>query len=209
MTAPVKSVIISKKATCKNLMTLIVFLFIVFILAASLVYIVRRQQQKLALPPALYTLVLGLALTGGLVVFVVQQGSQLPDATLTNFAQQDTELADYLDGRPLVVNLWASWCPPCVREMPMLENAEQRHQDVRFIFINQREHLDLVRQFLQQHELSLETVLLDSSGDFSAMVGAHVMPTTLFFSADGTLQKRYFGEVDDAVLSDGLQRIRD
>lgn len=175
---------------------------------ALLVYVVRKQQGKPAMQPALYTAVISIAMTAGLLTFVIQQGSQLPQAELIDMQDNRAELIDYFDGRPLVVNLWASWCPPCVREMPMLETAEADYTDVRFIFINQREHPDVVAQFLSEHQLALDTVLLDASGDFSAAVGAHVMPTTLFFDADANLQKRFYGEVSNEVLATGLGLIR-
>lgn len=189
-------------------MTLIAFIVVLCLCIAGLVFIVRQQQQKPALQPTLYTLVIGLALAAGLFTFVIKQGSQLPQAELVDMQQNRGVLADYFDGRPMIVNLWASWCPPCVREMPMLEEAEQSNPDVRFVFINQREHPDLVSQFLVEHSLNLDTVLRDDSGDFSAAVGAHVMPTTLFFDADGSLQKRFYGEVNDSVLNEGLTLIQ-
>lgn len=175
---------------------------------ALLVYVVRKQQGKPAMQPALYTAVISIAMTAGLFTFVIQQGNQLPQAELIDMQDHRAELIDYFDGRPMVVNLWASWCPPCVREMPMLEAAEANYTDVRFVFINQREHPDVVAQFLSEHSLTLDTVLLDASGDFSAAVGAHVMPTTLFFDADANLQKRFYGEVNDDVLATGLGLIR-
>ncbi|MCC5880633.1 MAG: TlpA family protein disulfide reductase [Idiomarina sp.] len=190
-------------------MLLILIVAFTCLFIAALVYIVRRQQGKAAAQPAIFTAVIGLALAAGLFTFVLQQGTQLPRAELMDMQQNRGELAEYFDGRPMVVNLWASWCPPCVREMPMLEDAENAHPDVRFVFINQREHEDLVAQFLIQHSLSLDTVLLDAAGDFSAAVGAHVMPTTLFFDADANLQKRFYGEVNQATLDEGLGLIRD
>ena len=189
-------------------MTLIWIILGFSLLIAGLVFIVRRQQAKPAAQPAILTAVMGLALAGGLSTFIYHQGSQLPTAELVDMQDNRGALTDYFDGRPLVVNLWASWCPPCVREMPMLEAAEQTHQDVRFVFINQREHVDLVSQFLIEHSLELETVLRDHNGDFSAAVGAHVMPTTLFFNADATLMKRYYGEVNETILQQGLELIR-
>lgn len=189
-------------------MTLIIVILIVCLVIAGLVYIVRHRQGQPAAQPAIFTAVTGLALAGGLFTFIYHQGSQLPAAELVDLDGNPGVLADYFDGRPLVVNLWASWCPPCVREMPMLEAAEQAHPNVRFVFINQREHADLVSQFLIEHGLELETVLRDHSGDFSGAVGAHVMPTTLFFDADASLMKRYYGEVDEATLQQGLGLIR-
>lgn len=189
-------------------MTLIWIILGFSLLIAGLVFIVRRQQAKPAAQPAILTAVMGLALAGGLSTFIYHQGSQVPQAVLVDMQDNQGVLSDYFDGRPLIVNLWASWCPPCVREMPMLEAAEQTHQDVRFVFINQREHVDLVNQFLVEHSLELATVLRDHNGDFSAAVGAHVMPTTLFFNADATLMKRYYGEVNETILQQGLELIR-
>ena len=189
-------------------MLLIIIIVLTCLFTAGLVYIVRHQQGKPAAQPAIYTAVIGLAMSAGLFTFVIQQGTQVPRAELVDMQNNRGELVDYFDGRPMVVNLWASWCPPCVREMPMLEEAEANHQDVRFVFINQREHPDLVAEFLSQHSLRLETVLLDASGNFSAAVGAHVMPTTLFFDADANLQKRFYGEVNEETLATGLGLIR-
>jgi thiol-disulfide isomerase/thioredoxin len=50
-------------------------------------------------------------------------------------------------GKPLVLNLWATWCGPCRREMPVLATAQQAHDDVQFVFLNQGETLDEVQGF--------------------------------------------------------------
>src|SRR5690606_35627119 len=64
--------------------------------------------------------------------------SQLPLMTLNGEIESLTDMR----GRPLVVNLWATWCPPCRREMPVLAQAQQREKDIAFIFVNQQETSD-------------------------------------------------------------------
>ncbi len=59
---------------------------------------------------------------------IYEQGTRLPDIALRNAAGEKIKLSDY-QGGPLVINLWATWCPPCRREMPVLENAQQQRPD--------------------------------------------------------------------------------
>lgn len=66
------------------------------------------------------------------------QYQQFPDVQLLNLQQQPIKLTKYL-GKPTVINLWASWCPPCRREMPVLSEAQKKYPNVKLIFINQNE----------------------------------------------------------------------
>lgn len=60
----------------------------------------------------------------------------------------------------VVVSLWASWCGPCQREIPMLEQAVAEYPDVRFLFVNQGKNLETVRHYLRQEGLSMEASVL-------------------------------------------------
>ena len=66
-------------------------------------------------------------------------------------------------GKPVVVNLWATWCPPCQREMPILEQAQRDHPGITVLMINQGENAQTVRAFLEQKGLRFNHVLLDPS----------------------------------------------
>ncbi len=108
------------------------------------------------------------------------------------------------EGRPTVVNFWATWCPPCLREMPVLQKAQADHPDVNFVFLNQGESAERVNQFLARHGLVLRNVLLDAKGEMGAKFGQNAFPTTLFFDAKGQLVDSRIGELSQATL---LQRI--
>ena len=64
------------------------------------------------------------------------------------------------EGRQTVVNLWATWCPPCQREMPVLQKAQAARPDVHFVFVNQGESAQQVAAYLARSGLQLRNVLL-------------------------------------------------
>ncbi|MCU7554144.1 TlpA family protein disulfide reductase [Alteromonas sp. ASW11-19] len=109
-----------------------------------------------------------------------------------------------LSDKPVVVNFWASWCPPCRREMPVLENAQAQRRDVTFVFINQKESPATARKFLQQQGVELDNVYFDISGSAAQAVGAYGLPTTLFFNPDGSLSDSHMGELSEASLQNYL-----
>lgn len=111
-------------------------------------------------------------------------------------------------GKPLVLNLWATWCGPCRREMPVLATAQQAHDDVQFVFLNQAETLDEVQGFLAGERLMLGNVLLDDDAAASTVLGVQAYPSTLFFDADGRLRELHLGELTAAGLEHKLRRLR-
>ncbi|MGY0505984.1 prolipoprotein diacylglyceryl transferase family protein [Luteimonas sp. e5] len=131
---------------------------------------------------------------------------RLPEQRLARLEGGEMELAA-LAGKPVVVNLWATWCPPCLREMPMLAEAQRRHGDVHFVFVNQAEDAASVRAYLQRSQLQLDNLLLDPFSSVAEAVGSRGLPTTLFFDAQGRLVHSHVGELSAASLDQRLQRI--
>ncbi len=113
-----------------------------------------------------------------------------------------------LRGEPLVLNLWATWCPPCRRELPMLVDAGHRAQGVRIVLVDQRESAAQVRGYLQAQQLQPRWLALDAGGALAARYQVPGFPTTLFFDADGTLQRMYVGELSAATLAQGIAALR-
>jgi thiol-disulfide isomerase/thioredoxin len=117
-------------------------------------------------------------------------------------------LSDLRDGRPTVVNLWASWCGPCRAEMPVLAAAQQREPDVRFLFVNQGEPASAVQAYLQREGLPLHDVWLDPASAFGPAVGSRGLPTTLYLDAQGRRVSSHFGPLNAASLQVALQALR-
>lgn len=131
----------------------------------------------------------------------------LPRVTLPDLRGEPVSL-DRFRGGPVVVNLWATWCPPCRREMPVLAAAQQAYADVQFVFVNQREPPATVAAWIARSGLRLDNVVLDTRGDAFAGLAPAALPVTLFFDAQGRLADLRVGALSAAGLDDRLRALR-
>jgi thiol-disulfide isomerase/thioredoxin len=164
----------------------------------------RGGRQALALVPVAAGLGVWLLLTAGRVWLVPADDVRLPVGERPTLAGEAV-LAPA--GRPAVVNLWASWCPPCRREMPRLARAAERTPAVAFAFVNQGEARAKVAAFAERFELPPERVFLDPAGGMSRRLGTVGLPATLFFDRSGRLAGAHVGEIARPALNDWLQRL--
>lgn len=111
-------------------------------------------------------------------------------------------------GRPVVVNLWATWCAPCRQEMPVFAAAQAQTTDIGFLFVNQGENATTVQAYLARERLQLREVWLDPASALGPAVGSAGLPTTLFYSASGRLVDAHFGVLNAAALRSRLQALR-
>lgn len=163
---------------------------------------------------------LGRAGLAGAVLWLAGQGAlwvaggglqdrPVPAVALQAFPDgRAASLPDLLDGRPVVVNLWASWCGPCRAEMPLLARAQQEHPGVRFLFVNQGEGAEAVRAYLQREGLPLHDVWLDPVARLGPAVGSRGLPTTLFLDARGRQVDAHFGVLSAASLRARVQALQ-
>jgi cytochrome c biogenesis protein CcmG/thiol:disulfide interchange protein DsbE len=116
---------------------------------------------------------------------------------------------EQLRGRPFVINLWASWCGPCRREMPMLAAAAKARGDVPILFVNEGETLAVVRTFLAREGLAPPNMLLDPEQRAGRILAFGVLPTTLFVSSEGVIRERHVGEISRAGLDESTDDLRE
>jgi thiol-disulfide isomerase/thioredoxin len=131
---------------------------------------------------------------------------QMPQAELVHLDGNPVQFGS-LAGKPMVVNLWATWCPPCIREMPVLRDAQKNNPEVIFVFANQGESADTIQKFLDREGLDLDNVLLDSRLELASQTNSQGLPTTLFFNAKGALVDRRIGELSAATLAQRIEGI--
>jgi thiol-disulfide isomerase/thioredoxin len=146
----------------------------------------------------------------GLRVGVPRVAAPAPGSVLVTGGWPEAEAfiaAAAADGRPVIVNLFASWCPPCVREMPLLVAAADRTVDVEFLGVA---HLDAradAARFVAEQDVRF-TTLLDLDGDVAAAVGGRGLPVTVAFDRRGVMVARVFGELREEDLDRLLRAVR-
>jgi thiol-disulfide isomerase/thioredoxin len=111
-------------------------------------------------------------------------------------------LPEDLRGHPLVLNVWASWCIPCRKEMPAFQSVYLRAGDtVGFLGVDYLDEESAARRLVADTGVTYP-LAADPKGTEVAKFGVTALPTTLFFSADGALAGRRFGELDaDRLLA--------
>jgi thiol-disulfide isomerase/thioredoxin len=129
--------------------------------------------------------------------------------SLTTLSGAPTTLAALAAGKPMVVNLWASWCPPCRREMPVLSAAQQHDSGVTFVFVNQGENALVAANYLATESFVLSNVLLDGGTLLGKVIGSTALPTTLFYDARGRLVDTHLGALSAASLASKLKQLHD
>ena len=133
------------------------------------------------------------------------QNDPLPIQTLPAFSGGDpVDLGPYL-GEPLLVNFWATWCAPCVREMPMLRDMSgELAGDVTFLGINVQDIAMNAEAFIDELNVEYDQAT-DPNGDYFRAVGGLGMPTTLLVDEKGFVRYRHTGELDAGGLRELLQ----
>lgn len=170
-------------------------------------YLLRRPLQRRAL---LLPLLVG-ACVAGLIGFTVRMVKppvemSLPATVLSGLDGNPIRL-DRFRGKPVVVNLWATWCPPCRREMPFLQRAQTTMPGVVFVFANQGEAPATVQQYLETEHIAITNVIFDRKLEIARLAGSNALPTTLFFDANGKLRGTKMGALSAATLAEALQGI--
>lgn len=126
-------------------------------------------------------------------------GGKAPSFTLATTEGGKLSLAD-LGGKPLVINFWASYCPPCKAEMPLLQQGVGAQPGVRLVLINEGDGVQSARAFLSAVGIRQQS-LLDADLAAGRAYGVTALPLTVFVKADGTIAGRHVGQLDERVLS--------
>ncbi len=135
------------------------------------------------------------------------QGKPAPNFAFRYPDGKSLTLADF-KGQPVIVNFWATWCPPCRREMPGLVKAYEAHKDdgLMIIEVDVAEPPEAVAQFVQDYNMTMP-VVLDQRQEVTRLYRTDSFPTSFFIDKDGVIQARWVGYLPEDQLALNLQKI--
>ena len=134
-----------------------------------------------------------------------------PDFTVYDSEGNEITLSALMDGKPTVLNFWASWCGPCRSEMPHIQDAYERlGGEVSFVMINmtdgQRETQESAEEYMAESGWTFP-IYFDSDYDAAMTYGAYSLPQTYFIDAEGRLIAAARGSMSAEVLQSGIDMI--
>jgi peroxiredoxin len=166
------------------------------------VLILGAGWMALSIPPA------G-TVTGGTIP-APRQGFAAPDFALPDDLGNVIRLSD-LRGKPVLVNFWASWCPPCKAEMPAMQRIHQEYAEQGFVILavntTYQDDEAAARQFLQERGLTFP-VLYDRAGGSADLYEVRALPTSFFVDSQGVIQEVVVGgPMSEALLQTQVERL--
>lgn len=181
----------------------------------------KELKQKTAPPIGLITVGIGIVLIGIAALFLIPNSSdsvnadgptgeyssvpmdvnfEAPELTLTNLEGEEESLDDYL-GEVVMVNFWATWCPPCKAELPVLQEYYKDHVGEGFtmIGIDANEPQEKVASFIETTDVTYP-IWLDLEGEGSRAFNANSYPSSFVIDRDGTIVLAWTGQISKAML---------
>lgn len=137
----------------------------------------------------------------------VEEGAPAPQVDLDMFDGSTRSLSDLYGDRPLIVNFWASWCPPCVTEMPDIEQVHQQlGGQVDFLGINTQDGEEEARRLVGETGVTYP-LAWDREGEIFETFGVFGMPSTFFISRDGRVVGRHTGLLTEETLRQKIDEL--
>lgn len=139
-----------------------------------------------------------------------QSLGKAPNFSLQDFQGKIVSLTDF-QGKPLVVNLWAAWCPFCVKELVDFATAQEEFKDqVVIIAIDRQEPLQTAKDFVDSLGITNDLIfLLDAGDSFYRSIGGFSMPETIFVDREGNIVDHKRGPMDLVEIRDRIKKIID
>lgn len=134
------------------------------------------------------------------------------DFTMLDAQGKEVKLSDYF-GKPVVVNFWASWCPPCKAELPDFQKVyDEMKNNVNFLMIDlpdgQRETMEKAAQFIADEKYTFP-VFYDNSQEAAYIYQIYSIPTTLFIDKEGYIVAGHEGQISEQNLRKGISMARE
>ncbi|WP_427050711.1 redoxin domain-containing protein [Paenibacillus sp. TC-CSREp1] len=137
----------------------------------------------------------------------IRAGAEAPDFEAVNSRGEQVRLSDYR-GKAVMINFWASWCTPCVREMPLVHELAQQHSsNVETLFVNVGESKGSINEFMKSHQFNFP-VIIDATGKVSSLYRITGLPATMVIDRAGQFSHILLGELtEDIPLQQWLEEL--
>ena len=132
--------------------------------------------------------------------YMANRGIPAPDFSVRTLEGKQIKLTEF-KGKVVLLNFWATWCPPCRAEMPSIETLYQRYKpkaSFQILAVSVQEEPSVVKTFLEQNPYSFP-IALDPNGEAAQLYGIRGIPTTFIIDQKGTLQGALVGGKDWAT----------
>lgn len=138
-------------------------------------------------------------------------GQEAKDFTVIDIAGKEVSLSDF-KGKPVVVNFWASWCPPCKEEMPYFNEVyKELGDEVQFMMVDlvdgSRETVDTAKAFIKDNGYDFP-VYFDTDQEAAIAYGIYSIPTSIFIDEEGKVVKSITGTMTKGDLLEEIENIR-
>lgn len=135
-------------------------------------------------------------------------GEQAPDFILADMNGNQQRLSDY-KGQGVFLNFWGTWCKPCEKEMPYMNNQYKIYEDqgVEILAVNVGEPDFAIEKFIQKHELNFP-VLKDKDKEVMGLYSIKPLPTTMLINPDGIITKIESGELSEWQIKEMMESIK-
>lgn len=134
-------------------------------------------------------------------------GHLAPDFTLTTLSGEDVTLSDFRGRQPVVLNFWATWCPPCRAEIPFFQSVSRKYNgQVAVLGLDDGESRATVAPFVTEMGMTYP-VPLDEESLVSRRYRVNSLPTTYFIGRDGVVQHVHIGIINQAVLEEQIEAL--
>lgn len=135
-------------------------------------------------------------------IYSFQVGSPAPEFKLETLEGQTVSLQDFR-GKNVVLNFWATWCPPCRSEMPDMQQLSEERSDVVVLAVNLQEARDPVSSFITKYGLRFP-VLFDRTGEVSQAFKVSSLPTSFFIDKNGNIASFNVGALNRSAMAKRL-----
>jgi peroxiredoxin len=136
-------------------------------------------------------------------------GFRAPDFALPTLTGETIRLSE-LAGRPVVISYWATWCIPCKKELPVLEQLSREYQSQGLVVVTvnaiEQDSRDEVQAMVGETSMTMP-VLLDQGNQFASTYGALFFPTTIFVDASGVIRFIRLGDSSEADLRSKVKNL--